>query len=87
MAVGKPASQHPMPKAVPKSLHQRPKLSAVGTAAIMAAALYLSANSNYLFFKELLVAFAIVSMTLLLSYLGKPLSPETQPNSIDPRLN
>ncbi|MBK8562687.1 MAG: hypothetical protein IPN76_04910 [Saprospiraceae bacterium] len=53
----------------------------------MAAALYLSANSNYLFFKELLVAFAIVSMTLLLSYLGKPLSPETQPNSIDPRLN
>lgn len=87
LVVDKPASYDPMPKAATKPLHQRLNLRTVVIAVIMAAILYLSAQSNYLFFSELIWAYAIVGMALLSKYLSNPLAPMAKPKSTDHRLN
>lgn len=85
--VDKPTSYRPRPKVATKPLHQRLNLSAMVLAVIMAAVLYLSAHSNYLFFSELIWAYAVVGMALLSKCLSKPLAPMAKPESTDHRLN
>jgi hypothetical protein len=87
VVVGKPASHHPLPKAATKPLRQPSTSNIVGIAAILATALYLSSHSNYLFFKELLIAFSIIGMALLFRAFGEPKTGAAQSHKFDPSLN
>ncbi len=87
VVVDKPASHRPLPKAATKPLQQPSILNVVGIAAILAMALYLSAQSNYLFFKELLIACSIIGLTLLLRAFGEPKTGATKYHKLEPSLN
>lgn len=87
VVVGKQASHHPLHKAATKPLRQPSKSKAVGIAAILVMAIYLSANSGYLFFKELLIACSIIGMAILLRTFGEPKTGAAQSQKFDPRFN
>jgi hypothetical protein len=85
--VGKPANLPLFYKAATKPQQEQSKSKAIGIAAILAMALYLSAQSNLLFFKELSIACAIIGLALLTKILGRPATKFADPNGFDPRLN
>ncbi|GEM_PF-6050081 len=88
LVIDKPTYHSPILKTAPKPPSRQPiSLSGIGFAAFAATALYLSAQSNYLFFKELLIVYSIVGMALLLGASGQSKSAASKPDTFDPRLN
>jgi hypothetical protein len=81
---GKPEGHPSFPRTAAK---QPSKPNAVGIAVILVVAVSLSAFSNFLFFKELLIACSIIGMAILFGALGKPRNGTAQSDGFDPSSN
>ncbi len=82
--VGKLALHRQMETAQPTHLSN---FNAICITALMSIALLLSVKCNYLFFKELTMAYSIICFVLFKNTLNQPLDSKTKPSTTDTQLN
>ena len=86
-SVGHPAEYSQTQLELTKKTSRRLSFGDTCTVALLLATILLSAWNGFLFFKELLVACAIIGMALLLKALSHPEPAPVKSKPFDPRLN